>query len=410
MKGSRLALLRTQLIACALAAGAVVLAPSVSAAAPTPEYQYFALSSVSLEAHGTYHEHYTDPTTNDEETADLGFAIKREFTAVEWLSNAPAPSRATEFGYRDDAGTEHLEASGTYEFVNGSVGLKGQTTRCTYSAKTSEPFADLLEIETAPEESHILGVHVTVPLGSNVVARSGEEPCDIDPGVGTSGPAQSDSGVREAVSRLIYFLVGAPETRTFPLSFSKVVEGDDVSLDDELTVKTEPQLLPPPIATPPKGPLEKIEPSTPITPPTTPPKPPIIPEPELGPEPPIVTGGGGPPKVITGITTKCPKGVKECKVTGIVEGELPIGRRAQVAGVPRKPRVRRVVLGRVSFSLAGGAAKKVAITLSKSGAAFVRAHPGVRAKILVTVTTPGSASVARSRFARLRIPARRSRR
>jgi hypothetical protein len=406
------------------AVGAALLAPASSSAElppppPPPQYYpYFALFSVSLEASGSYHEHYTNPGTGDEETVDFEFGLKREFTGIEWLSNMPAPTPGTEFAYLEQPGQEHLEASGSYEFVPGSGPLKGQAIHCAYFPKTSEPKpplddrnAGLLELIPAPEAA-LLGVRVSYPLGSSFVGRSGEEPCGEDSGVGTSGPANTDSGVQEAISHLRFFLVngpgGSPETLTFSHPYSTDVDGDEVNLKDELTVKVEPQLLPPPIATPPKGPLEKLEPSTPITPPTTPPKPPVIQEPEVGANPPVITGGGGsPPKLHTGINAKCPKAGKPCTVTGVVEAELPAPRPARKADVSRKAKLRRVVLGKVSFPLAAGASKTVVITLSKAGAAFLGSHPGVRAKIAVTVSAPGATRASRTRTAKLRLPAAR---
>jgi len=420
---------RTRLVgvACALAVGAALLVPATSPAelpsTPPEHYPYFALSSVSLEASGSYHEHYTVPQTGDEETVDFKFGLKREFTGIEWLSNMPAPTPGTEFSYLEDPGQEHLEASGTYEFVNGSGTLKGQAIHCAYFPKTSEPKpplddrnGGLLELTPAPEAA-LLGVRVSYPLGSSFVGRSGEGLCETDSGVGTSGPANTDSGVQEAISHLLYFLVngagGSPETLTFPHSYSTDVNGDEVNLQDELTVKVEPQLLPPPIATPPKGPLEKLEPITPITPPTTPPptKPPVIQEPEVEANPPVITGGGGsPPKLHTGIKAKCPNAGKPCTVTGIVEAELPAPGPARKADASRKKaKTRRIVLGKISFPLAAGASKTVVITLSKAGVAFLGSHPGVRAKIAVTVSA-GATRASRTRTAKLRLPTARRRR
>jgi hypothetical protein len=422
-------LLRRPVAACALAAaalalaaGSALLASASSAAEPPPLptestliYQYFALGAVSVEVNGSYSEHYTDPE-GDEEIVDFQFTESREFHQVEWRSSTPAPAPGGEVGYLEDSGQEHLEASGTFEFVNGSPGLKGQTTTCSYAPTSSEPHAlddpSGASIEIRPEqEAGLLFVRFSYPLAGNLITvKSGEELCEGHAGVGTSGEADKDAGYQEAVSRALAFLVTdtAPETLKFPNSYATTVDGDRVELNEEAVVKTEPPLLPPPIATPPKGPLEKREPSTPVPPPTTPPKPPVIQEPEVEANPPVITGGGGsPPKLHTGITAKCPPAGKPCTVTGIVEAELPAPRPAGKASASRKAKLRRVVLGKVSFALAAGASKKVVITLSKAGAALLRSHPGVRAKIAVTVAAPGAAKASSTRTAKLRLPAPR---
>lgn len=405
---------------CLLAAG-LALAPASSPASELPPpppitYPYYSLPSVTVEVHGSYNEEYEAPMTHDTEDIDFHFDLSRSYSDVEWWSSTSPPSAGSQLGFSMKPSNVKLDAIGTYRSASGTV--KGETD-CAYTQKSSElesptetPFGGLIEMLPNAEAAGNMTVRFSYPLAGNFVTVTGEE-CEFVKAVGTSGTfEQEGEEFREALSPIDLYGVdstsgAAEQTFKFSHPYSHTVNGDTVDLDSEVIVKVD--RLPPLPPAGSGGPPEQHGPSTPITPPGPAPKPPIIPEPELGPEPPIVTGGG-PPKVITGITAKCPKGVKECKVTGIVEGELPVARRAAIAGASRKARARRVVLGRVSFSLAAGAAKKVAITLSKSGAAFVRAHPGVRAKIAVTVTAPGSASVGRSRVARLRIPARRSRR
>lgn len=163
----------------------------------------------------------------------------------------------------------------------------------------------------------------------------------------------------------------AEQTITVPHSDSFEVNGDDIDLKDVVVVKI--NRLPPVRGT--GGPPETHGPTTPITSPTTPPKPPVIQEPEIEGNPPVVTGGGGSPKLHTGIKAKCPKAGKPCTVTGILEAELPTPRPAHWAGLSRSAKIRRVVLGKVSFVLAAGASRTVVITLSKAGVALLRSNP-----------------------------------
>jgi hypothetical protein len=177
-----------------------------------------------------------------------------------------------------------------------------------------------------------------------------------------------------------------------------------IRLSDEVIVKV--NLLdapPPPFGH--EGPAEQHGPSTPVPQPTKSEEPPRVLEPEVEADPPVVTGGGGSPtKMHTGITAKCPKTGKPCTVTGIVEAELPAPRPVRKASASRAGKVRRVVLGKVDFSLAAGASKPVSITLSREGVAFLRSHPGTRATIAVTVSAPGAAKASRTRTAKLRLP------
>ncbi len=232
--------------------------------------------------------------------------------------------------------------------------------------------------------------------------------------VATSGEADKDPQFIEGTSPLVETAVDfesgqAEQTVTVPHSYSFDVDGDDaVDLKDVVVVKIN-RLPPPPPARGTEGPPEMRGPTTPITPPTTPPKPPVIQEPELEGNPPVVTGGGTSPKLHTGIKAKCPKTGKPCTVTGVVEAELPAPRPARKAGASRSAKIRRVVLGKVSFVLAAGASRTVVITLSKAGVALLRSNAGVRAKIAVTVTEPGATKASRTRTTRLRLPAPRRR-
>ncbi len=403
-----------------VALGSLLVPRADAAELPPPpiQYPYYTLPSVSVEVHGSYSEHYEAPTTHDTEDIEFHFDLSRSYSDVEWWSSTSPPSTGSQLGFTMKPTNVELAAMGTYRSEESGVGGK---TECTYSQKSSElessaeaPFAGLIEMRPNAEAAGAMSVRFSYPLAANFLAVGGEE-CEFVKAVGTSGTFEQESeAFREALSPVDLYAVdstsgAAEQTFTFSHPYSHTVNGDTVDLSAETIVKVD--RLPPLPPTPGTGgPPEVRGPTTPITPPGPSPKPPVIPEPELGPEPPAVTGGGsgGPPKLTTGITAKCPSGVKQCKVAGIVEGELPIGRRASTASVSRAGRkVRHVVLGRVSFVLAGEARRKVTITLSKSGAAFLRAHPGVRAKIAVTVSAPGWVAVTRSRTARLRLPSHR---
>jgi hypothetical protein len=255
------------------------------------------------------------------------------------------------------------------------------------------------------------------PLAGDLIAVTPAEPedeeCEFHSGVGTSADPASDSEYLAALTPSDRFAIdqesaAAEQTFTFPHFYSNDIEGDQVQLKDEVVVKIDriPHLGPPPKEWE-SAPPTPIGPTTPIAPPTKAEEPPVIPQPEIEADPPVITGGGPPTKLRTGITAKCPKAAKRCTVTGIVEAELPARRPAGNASASRAVRVRRIVLGRISFPLAAGKSKRVSIALSKAGVAFLRAHPGVRAKILVTVSAPGAAKASSTRSAKLHLPAPR---
>ncbi len=282
------------------------------------------------------------------------------------------------------------------------------------SEPASEGAGGLIELNPNPLEPGHMSVHASYPLSGALITASSSTPeTDCSGAVATSGEADKDPQFNEATSPLVEAAVDfasgqAEQTVTVPHKYSFDVGTDQVDLSDVVVVKIN-RLPPPPPPLGTKGPPEQHGPSTPVPQPTTPKEPPHVPEPEVEANPPVVTGGS-PPKLHTGITTKCPKAGKPCTVTGIVEAELPAPRRAGKASASRKAKIRRVVLGKVTFPLAAGTSEKVVIALSKSGVAFLRSHPGVRAKIAITVTAPGAVTASRTRTARLRLPAAHRRR
>ncbi len=402
------------LLACALAVAAALLAPASSLAVelppPVPEYEYYSLPEVSVEINGSYSERYTDPE-GDIEDVKFFFKITRGFEVVWWASESP-PTVSSRFGSSLHPGTVKLEASGTHETI--FKDFPEEPVLCEYSPLSSEPTSEgaggLVELKPNPSEPGHMTARASYPLsGAFVKATTTTPEFDCSGAVATSGDPSSDPRFLEATSPLVEAAVDfesgqAEQTVTVPHTYSFDVGADQVDINDQVVVKIN-RLPPPPPPRGTKGPPEQHGPSTPITPPGPAPKPPIIPEPELEPEPPVVTGGGGPPKLHTGIKAKCPKAGKPCTVTGIVEAELPAPRPARTAQASRKAKIRRVVLGKVSFPLAAGASKAVVITLSKAGVAFLRSRPGVRAKIAVVVSAPGAATASRTRTARLRLSA-----
>jgi hypothetical protein len=400
--------------ACAVVAALCVLAPASSSAElplPTTWYPYYEIPEVSVEINGLYSERYTDPEGNVEDVK-FSFTTKRSFEAT-WSANESPPKRSSSFDATAPGGPAKLNASGTHEIE--FVDFPGEPDLCEYSPLSAEPASEqadgLIELKPSQFEPGHMTVRANYPLNGAFIKATPTAPeFECSSAVATSGDPSADPRFLEAISPLVEAAVNfesgqAEQTVSVPHSYSGDVGGDQFDLSDLVTVKIDRlPLLPPPLGT--EGPPEMRGPTTPITPPTTPPKPPVIQEPEVEANPPVITGGeGAPPKLRTGITAKCPPAGKPCAVTGIVEAELPAPRPARKADASRKAMARRVVLGRVSFPLAAGASKKVAITLSKAGVAFLRSHPGVRAKIAVTVTAPGTATASRTRIAKLRLPA-----
>ncbi|HXP36144.1 MAG TPA: hypothetical protein VN817_00125 [Solirubrobacteraceae bacterium] len=414
MKGSKFTLLRASLVACTLAVAPALLAPASSPAdlpPPVPEYEYYSIPEVSAEISGTYNERYTDPE-GDVENVNFSFTTKRGFEPTWWASESPPTVRST-FGSSLHEGTVKLDAFGTHETI--LKDFPEEPVLCEYAPLSAEPTSEgaggLLELKPHPSEPGHMTVRASYPLSGAFIKGTSETPeFECTGAVATSGEADKDPQFNEATSPLVEAAVNfdsgqAEQTVEVPHDYSFSVGADQVDIKDVVTVKIN-RLPPPPppLGTP--GPPEQHGPSTPVPPPTKPEEPPRIPEPEVEANPPVVTGGGGsPPKLHTGITAKCPKGGKPCTVTGIVEAELPAPRLTGKASATRKAKLRRVVLGKVSFTLAAGAEKPVLITLSKAGAAFLRSHPGVRAKIAVTVSASGATKVSKTRTAKLRLPA-----
>ncbi len=408
----RFALSLASLLACTLAAGSALLAPASSATELPPppiEYPYYSIPEVSVEINGSYSERYTDPE-GDIEDVKFFFKIKRGFEPTWWASESP-PTVSSTFGSSLREGPVKLEeAFGTHETI--FKDFPKEPVLCEYSPLSSEPAGDLIELKPNPNEPGHMTVRASYPLSGAYVKASTTTPeFNCSGAVATSGEADKDPQFNEATSPLVEAAVNfqsgqAEQTITVPHKYSLDAGEDQVDLSDEVVVKIN-RLppLPPPLGT--KGPPEQHGPSTPVPTPTpTPKEPPHIEEPEVEANPPVVTGGGGsPPKLRTGIKAKCPQAGQRCTVTGVVEVELPAPRPARKAQASRRAKAIRVVLGKVSFPLAAGASKPVVITLSRSGLEFLRSHPGVHAKIAVTVTAPGAARVSRTPAANLRLPA-----
>ncbi len=414
------------LSACGLVGG-LALIPSTPSFAetppplPEPSYVYEQFPSVAIEVQGTYTEHYTDGL-GDTEIADFNFQLKREFTSVT-LGSGTSPPNPDDLGIGFDAGPDHLEGTGTYEFVLHQENLEEPST-CDYLQKSTEPppangapGIGLTELDYVPEQIGAMSVRFGYPLSGSLISVTAGNPedaelCSEHSGVGTSGDPSSDIEYLLALSPSNIFYVDltsaqAEQTFKFPHSFSSNINGDQVDLKDEVVVKVDriPHLGPPKSEGGP--PPEQHGPSTPISQPTKSEEP-HVPEPEVEGNPPEITGGGGTPtKLRTGINAKCPKAEKPCTVTGIAEAELPAPRPSGKASAASKAKVRRVTLGRTVFSLAAGAHRSVSITLTRAGVAFLRAHPGVRVKILVGVSAPGFSKASRTRTAKLRLPNRR---
>ena len=417
---------RLLVLACSIAALALLAAPAWSAASeepplPSPSnlYPYYTIPSVSVEVTGSYTEHYTTPQTGDIEEVEFLFKIARSYSKVEWSSSTSPPSVGSELGVSMQPTPDRLDATGIYRDVHGPGPLAGQSFECIYSPKSLEPefpssagpYAGVIEMKPYAETPGAMSVKFQYPLSGSlitVIPGAEGELCESVKAVGTSGTSLQEGEYLLALAPLDFYSVNnesgiAEQTFKFPHSYSGNVGGDQVDLSDEVVVKT--NLLdvpPPPFGS--EGPVKQHGPSTPVPQPTKPEEPPHIPEPEVEADPPVVTGGGGSPtKLHTGITAKCPKGGKSCTVTGIVEAELPAPRPARKANASHAGKTRRVVLGRVHFLLAAGVSKPVSITLSKAGVAFLRFHPGARAKIAVTVVS-GAATASRTRTAKLRLP------
>jgi hypothetical protein len=415
---------RLLVLTCSVAALAPLAVPASSAAIELPpppvEYPYYTIPSVSVEVHGSYSEHYTTPGTGDLEEVDFHFGITRYYSDIEWWASTSPPSTGSQLGFLMRPGPDKLEASGTYRDVHGPGPLAGQSFECLYSPKSAEPippesagiFGGLIEMKPNPEVAGAMSVKFQYPLSSSLitVAPAAEgELCESVKAVGTSGNPGQEGAYLLALIPLDFYSVNnesgaAEQTFKFPHSYSGTVEGDQVDLSDEAVVKVD-RLPPPPPPRGSEGPPEQHRPSTPVPQPTKPEEPPHIPEPEVEANPPVVTGGeGSPTKLHTGITAKCPKAGRPCTVTGIVEAELPAPRPARKAGASRAGKLRRVVLGRVSLPLLAGASKRISITLSRAGMAFLRSHPGVRARIVVTVSASGAIEASRTRTAKLSLP------
>jgi hypothetical protein len=417
-------------LACSLAALALLATatPAWSAASeepplPSPSnlYPYYMIPSVSVEVTGSYTEHYTTPQTGDVEEVELLFKIARSYSKVEWSSSTSPPSAGSELGFSMQPTLDTLDAVGAYRDVHGPGPLAGQSFECIYSPKSPEPefpssagfYAGVIEMTPYAQTPGTMSVKFQYPLSGSlitVIPGAEGELCESVKAVGTSGTSLQGVEYLLALSPIDSYSINnesgmAEQTFKFPHSYSGTFEGDQVDLSDEVVVKANllfSDIPPPPFGH--EGPPEQHGPSTPVPQPTKPEEPPHVPEPEVEADPPVVTGGGGSPtKLHTGITAKCPKAGNPCTVTGIVEAELPAPRPARKASTSHAGKVRRVVLGRVSFPLAPGASKPVSIALSKAGVAFLRSHPGAHAKIAVTVAS-GAATASRTRTAKLRLP------
>ena len=323
------------------------------------------------------------------------------------------------FGVLEEAAGDHLESSGTLQLVNGSGPLKGQVVNCTYSQSSTEPpspgepsdLFGLIELATNPEQPGMFTAKFHYPLSPGYVnvapAGSEDEQCEFFHSVATQGEPSHESGYDVAINPFDHVEVdfdsaAAEQIYKIPHSYAGSFDGDEVDLADEEVVKIDrlPDLPPPfPTGGPPPS---KIEPTTPIPGADAVERTATHRRTRSRREAPVL-GGGDPPKLHTGITAKCPKAIKACTVTGVITAELPVARHASAARSARA-KARRVVLGRVSFVLAGGASRKVIVALPRSAVAFLRSHPGVRARIAVTVAAPGATKVSRSRTARSGFP------
>jgi hypothetical protein len=197
-------------------------------------------------------------------------------------------------------------------------------------------------------------------------------------------------------------LEGCKRPIGIPIDYSNEEGGDDVDIHETLTIACEPLLGPPQEVSPPAKSVEKIAPGTPVTlpgPPAVPEiKPPLVEE--IG--EPIFGGGGGGglPKLKTGIRAKCPTTASTCGVSGAI---LPSG----ASGAHKSSAKQQIVsIGSVSFKLAAGGSSPVSIPLTRAGLALLRKHRRLPVTISVSVSAPGVATVKHTRRATVRLPAK----